>query len=152
MICQLGGKQVVLPAFAALLAIASAMPGCGSSSEAAPLKKPQFVQQANAICRNWEDERKKALKEATEQSAGGEPELTSTVMEAVLPSIQKMTDELAELGAPRGDEKKVQGIIAEFERGIETLEEEPAEVPTDVAAFSKATEAAEAYGLTSCGI
>lgn len=144
-------KRAILATLTALLAVAWALPGCGGSSEAAPLKESQFVRQANAICRDGEDELKKALREATE-SAGGEPEQAGLVTEAALPSIQKMTEELADLGVPVGDEKVVQEILAGFERGIETLEEDPTDVPSDIAAFNKATESAEAYGLTSCGI
>lgn len=138
----------MLSTVAVLLAV---IPGCGDSTEAAPLKKPQFIQQANEICRHSEDERKRALREATEQSAG-EPDQADLVTEAALPPIRTMTDELAELGAPRGDEKEVEEIVAGFERGIEMLEEAPTDVPANMAAFGEATEAAEAYGLISCGI
>jgi hypothetical protein len=139
-------------AFAALAVGGSLILGCGGSSDAAPLKKAQFVRQADEICRAAEDERKKALKEATEQSPDGEPGQVDLVMEAVLPSIQTMTEELAELGAPRGDEKQVKEIVAAFERGIATLEDAPTDVPADLIAFTEATEAAEVYGLPSCGI
>lgn len=137
--------------FAVILASVPLVSGCGGSGQAAPLKKPQFIQQADAICRHAESELETAIGEATKKGAGemGQADL---VTEVALPSMQNMTEELADLGVPVGDEKEVQRIIHAFDRGIATLEKNPTSVTADIGAFHQATDAADEYGLTDCGI
>jgi hypothetical protein len=132
---------------AALLAAGLVFSGCGSG-DPAPLPEKQFVEQANAICRAAERERDAASK------AGAEEGLKEAdfVTEAVLPSIQSMTDELGGLGAPKGDEEQVEAIVTAFEEGIEKLEEEPSVQGASDAAFAKANRLAEGYGLSDCQI
>jgi hypothetical protein len=144
---QKAGKTFCAASSAAL-AIALIAAGCGGSGESAPLKKPQFVTQANSICRNAEAERDTALREA----ASSNPEVAALATETALPPIQKMTEELGELGPPVGHEKEVGAIIGAFEKGIKSVEANPSDVASDVSAFTRANELAEEYGLTDCQI
>jgi hypothetical protein len=121
--------------------------GCGGSSSAEPLKKPQFAREANSICQEAEAERAKALKN-TASSQSGLAELTTIA----LPPIQKMTEELGELGVPVGDDKEVDAIIAAFEKGVERVEADPANLDAAVVAFAEANKLAEDYGLADCAI
>ncbi|MGV1048670.1 MAG: hypothetical protein ACOYD4_09140 [Solirubrobacterales bacterium] len=134
------------------MALASIAAGCGSdSSTAAALKKPAFVQQANAICLEATDQRKQASKELVESGEEGGSDEAAEGTEALLSPVREMTEELGELGAPKGDEKQVEDITAAFEAGIAKLEEEPTG-PKSASAFAKANELAAAYGLTDCAI
>jgi hypothetical protein len=118
--------------------------GCGGSGKADPLKRPQFVRQADAICRNAEKERGKARKEAGDQSA------TDFITGAALPPIQTMTEELDELGPPPGEGKEVRAIISAFEGGIKKVEADPTDISAAVSAFDPANKLAEEYGLFEC--
>jgi hypothetical protein len=122
----------------------------GTTKEVTSQKPPSFAEQANTICRNAESEREKVVTEATEE--GKDSDQASLVTEVALPPIQKMIEELKALTPPKGDEKKVQAIIAAFEKGVVELEANPADFAADVNAFAKADRLAEEYGLTDCGI
>lgn len=159
------GRQVIVTAVAGLLAIALLVAGCGSDSDTgaasdeapAALTKPQFVKQANQICAQGLKEKDQAvavsLKESAAQS-GGPPtpqDIKKMVEEAVLPSYGKTIDQLGQLGAPKGDEAKVEKMIGEFEAGMQTAEADPVEA-TKKNVFEAADKAAEAYGLDACNL
>lgn len=122
--------------------------GCGGSSEAAPLKKAQFVKQGNQVCATMQAERDSQSKEAQKQLSGADE---AEAMSFALEPIEEMIDELGELGPPVGQEKEVEAIIASFEQGVSQLEADPTG-PGSVSAFEKADEKAAAYGLTECAI
>ena len=109
---------------------------------------PEFTAQANAICSHAEDERRQASTDVGEGEDSGD---AAAVTEALVAPVKTMTEELGELGPPKGDAKQVKAIIAAFEAGIATLEADPAG-PESATAFAEADELATAYGLTSCVI
>jgi hypothetical protein len=147
---------------AGLLAVALLIAGCGGDSDtgtasdeaAAALSKPQFVKQANQICTQGLKEKDNAVaSELKDLAASGGPpkpkDLKKMVEEAVLPPYGKMVDQLGQLGAPKGDEAKVEKLVGEFEAAMRTVEADPVKA-TKKNAFVAADEAAEAYGLDAC--
>jgi septal ring factor EnvC (AmiA/AmiB activator) len=138
------GRGVFLALAAALLA--ALIVGCGGSSEAAPLKKSQFVKQADEVCASTQKERAEQSDELAESEDSEED-----LMRALLEPVENMTDELADLGPPAGQEKEVEAIIAAYEKGISKLEADPgaSDVPL---AFDQANQLAADYGLTDCVI
>jgi len=132
-----------------MLSLALLATGCGGSSEASPLKKPVFVKEADAICAAAQSEREELRKELAEDDAGSED--TEGVMQRILEPVEDMTEEIADLGAPVGQEQEVEAIVSAYEAGIAKLEADPAG-PQTVSAFAKANQLAEAYGLTGCTI
>jgi hypothetical protein len=141
-----GVYAAVLTVFLAVLVAA----GCGGSSQAETLKKPEFIKQANAICAESQKERDKAVTSATE---GAEPSKVQLVTDTILPTIQEMTEELSELGAPEGDEKEVQAIIDAINSAAkEVAAHAEGTLEEDVEAFKHADQLAEEYGLTDCAI
>lgn len=139
-----GTSRISFAALTAVLLAALAI-GCGGSSEAAPLKKAQFIKQGDAICATAQAERKGQRQEATDQSSD------SDVMRVLLEPVENMTEELGDLGVPVGQEKQVEGIISAYEEGAAKLEADPGG-PNSVAAFDKANKLAADYGLTGCAI
>lgn len=138
-----------------LLAAASIAGGCGGSGEAEPLSKVAFVKEGNAICLQAKEEQGSALKEAASdgdrESVSGEAEAEEFVTEIALPPIEQMTEELDDLGVPKGDEKHVAAIVTGLERGIAKSEADPSSAMTD-APFVAVNRMAEAYGLSDCTI
>lgn len=132
----------------AVVLLSSLAIGCGGSSDAAPLKKTQFVKQGNAICATMQAERDSQTKEAQKQLSGADE---TEAMSFALEPVETMTDELGELGAPTGQEEEVEAIIAAFEDGVSQLEAEPTG-PKSATAFEQADKQAAAYGLTECTI
>jgi hypothetical protein len=148
---DLAGRKALTLVLAAALVGGLIGSGCGSSAQAVPLTRSEFLKEGNAICKSADQQREEELKKATAEG-GSEPSQAEMVIQVALPSVQEMTDELAGLEPPAGDEKEVQAIVTAFEHGAETVESEPTNVPASMSAFTEATRAAEAYGLTSCGI
>jgi hypothetical protein len=123
--------------------------GCGSG-DSEPLTKADFAKQANAICAKAEEERNKGSKELADKEVAS-PEEAEVASEALLGPVSTMTEELGELGPPKGDEKQVEAIISAFEAGLAKLEAEPTS-ERSAFAFAKANELALDFGLTSCTI
>lgn len=139
-------------AVAALVTLVAVAAGCGSdSSTAAALKKPAFIQQANAICVEGTDERKQVTKDLAENGEDDGSDEAAVATEALVSPVLNMTEELGDLGAPKGDEKQVEEIVEAFEAGIANLEADPGG-PKSASAFAKANELAGEYGLTDCTV
>lgn len=147
----LRGERIFLAGIALALIAALAI-GCGGSSQAAPLKKAQFITQADAICAAAQGEREAQGKEVAEQgSSSGGSEEAEAVMQMLLEPVAKMTEELGELGPPKGEEKQVEAIVEGYEEGVSKLEADPAG-PESVSAFDQANKLAAEYGLSNCAI
>jgi len=86
---------------------------------------------------------------ATPEDPYSKEEIEDLVTEAALPELRSMTAELAELGAPEGDEKTVETIVGKFETGIQETEADPTKF-LEGNPFLPADNAAQAYGLRFC--
>jgi hypothetical protein len=143
-------KTKICTSLLVALALTVGAIGCGGGGEADPLPKKAFVSQANEICVQGTKDREAAMSEAAKDTdSDGESE--AQVTDAAVETTEDMVGELDDLGVPKGDAKQVEAIIADFEKGIETVEADP-EKGLGSAAFEKANEAAIGYGLTDCAI
>lgn len=149
---SLNGEKRVATAALFCVVLAALIAGCGGSSDAAPLKKPQFVKQANAICDSAQAERQALGKKFAGGGEGsGDSAEAEEVMGEILEPVETMTEQLAELGPPKGEEKEVEAIVSAFEAANAKLAAEP-DGGNPVAAYDKANGLAAAYGLSSCSI
>jgi hypothetical protein len=147
-----GGKRGLAAVVLAIVCFAALVPsGCGDSSEAAPLKKSAFVQQANVICVDATQERNEASKELTENEGDGGSAEAAEAAEALVSPVESMAGEISDLGAPKGDEKEIEEIVAAFEAAAAKVEKDPL-APESTSAFAEANEMATAYGLTDCSV
>lgn len=147
------GATLVLPAMVLVVS------GCGSSGGAestTALTKAQFLVKANAIC-------KKAYREINQTYGKFSHANENTTTEAkrnqeaeriVPPALNKVVRELRALGAPSGEEERVDKILATWEEGIEEGEKDPIALRgiEGKFAFEKAYEGLWGYGLTGCGL
>ena len=158
------GRGVAVLAVLGVLLAAAILAGCGSDSSssasatdeaAAPLSKAQFVKQADEICKKGVKEKDEAvsvaLKEQVEQSQGAptEQDTVKLIEETVFPSYGKIVEQLSQLGAPKGDEAKVEKMTGEFDAALQALEANPAKANKNNP-FASADKAAEAYGIEEC--
>lgn len=140
-----------------LAALILALGGCGSGGgeSTAALTKAQFLGKANAICR-------KAYREINQTYGVFSHRNENTTTEAVRnreaerivpPALNKVVRKLRALGAPGGEEERVDKLLATWEEGIKTGEEDPIALRGIEGrfAFEKAYEGLWAYGLTGCG-
>lgn len=101
---------------------------------------------ANVICEDSKTERDNYLRLVPRTETG-----LAKLIIAALPSIRTMTEEIGEIGFPKGDEAQVQAILAAFEAAIEEVEATP-DPTTAAVAFAEADKLAENYGLVECTI
>lgn len=166
-----GARKILSVAVLALVAALIAL-GCGGSDgggtessesqakeQAGPLTKAVFIKRADAICRRADDVsynkakayRDKHQKELNELSAVGEEEKMIRLF--IFPAVEEELKAIVVLGAPQGEAKKVDKLIAAFEAGLKKARKNPYAieglVPTQNP-FHKAANAAYAYGFVDC--
>lgn len=134
--------------------------GCGESDSTAdgtaPISKAEFVKQADAICAKTSQELIKAAENFSKEKRLAEEEpLTEAqigeLSELALPIIVRQFEEIRALGAPPGDEEKVNAILAAAEKGIAKGEQDPAAIyGADGGVFKKANQLSSDYGLKKC--
>lgn len=142
-------------AWGALLIIAVFATGCGGgSSSTAAISQKQFIAQANTICKNGEAEESRRFKEA-EKKYPTHKQVSAAFRNKVLTWIfvapyEKTIANLKSLGAPEGDEAKVEAIIRAMEKAKTAVKAEPTQVLTNSTMYEEANELASEYGLEDC--
>jgi hypothetical protein len=134
--------------------------GCGSSGDdstaTASLTKAQFVQRGNALCKEREDERAQAVQAEIKTLKPGEQfsdaQQTKLVGKIIVPSYEKMITNVKGLGAPKGDEAKVEEILSAMEKALKDLKADPEKAVFSTVMFEDANELTTKYGLTTCVI
>jgi hypothetical protein len=150
-----------LIAMLAAMAIAIVAAGCGSSddsTETVVLTKAEFITQGDAICKKGseqiEDEADAFAEENDIDTSKPTKEEQEEVISGVLgPALQGQAEEISALGAPDGEEEKVEAIVTALESGAEELEDDPGslleESGTDP--LEEANELANEFGFKECG-
>lgn len=134
--------------------------GCGGGDGTAgsgTLTKAQFLKQANAICAKGTKDfgkgdiafhrRHGGPKAHESQALTNELQLT-----VALPIRKRELREIRALGIPKGSERYVEKMLAAWEEGIRTGEEEPARLDSGgpAYAFYKSYSMGIDYGLEKC--
>lgn len=144
---------------ATAVAVVALMGGCGggsdSGSSTASLSKAQYIKQGDAICAKAEKKKNTDLEAAFEEGSKGnkplskaaEQELVTTV---ALPPIATMTEELAALGEPDTEGEEAAAVVAAFEDGVQTIEDDPAAVLKGSDPFAEADKLAAQLGFKAC--
>jgi hypothetical protein len=152
-------NKAFLAAVAALIALAAIVAGCGgggdTTDETVTLTKAEFVKQGDAICKKATERSEKEAEEFAEDNdftleKASKEQLEEAVSAVLVPDLERQAEELDALGAPKGDEDKVEEIIVSLEDATGEIEDDPGLV-FDGKVLRKATEKAEAYGFKVCG-
>lgn len=140
-----------------IVVIAAVATGCGGSDDDS-LTKAEFTKQADAICKQGEEEKSKGLEEAINnpkeklKSEGEEAEI-ELLTKYALPPIAEMTEELADLGGPEGQEEKAEAMVKAFEKEISKIEANPKSVTSGSGGeFAEANKLARELELKACGL
>ena len=141
---------------AGVVAILVVAAGCGSSSDSSSLTKAEFVKQADQICtkgeKSIEDGAEKFAEENnvnTEKPTKAQQE--EVIQQVVAPEIRQQAEEIGDLGAPSGEEEKVEAIVTAVEEGADELESKPAQLIEGKNPLSHSSKLAKEYGLKVCG-
>jgi hypothetical protein len=129
---------------------ASGASGASGPSGSAALSKPDFIKQADAICKTGN----KAT-DAAGQALGQNPssaQVEQFVKTGLAPALQTEFDAIGKLTPPAGDEDKVQAILDAAQNGLDEIKSDPSKL-TDKndTSFDEANKLASAYGLKVCG-
>jgi hypothetical protein len=132
--------------------------GESSSGKTAPtgsLSKSEFVKQANAICEEGKKEGLGKMAAYVKKHKGGSQapnvELLGEALKTVfIPTIQNQVDEVRALGAPSGDESRVEDFLTALEEDVEAAEASSGSGANFAKAFKDSAELAHEYGLDGC--
>jgi len=147
-------KRGILATGMAILALALAT-GCGDDSEAS-ITKAEFVDQANAVCKEVLKAKNVLVKEELAQikKEGKSLELDEkdalAVIAVALPPLTELPDKLRQLEVPEGEEEPVEAIIDSYATGVREMEEDPGNAFGADYPFKEGDELAERYGLNVC--
>jgi hypothetical protein len=145
---------------AAVVAISMIVVGCGGgddSTDSASLTKAQFVKQADAICTEGDKQNEKEFEDFAKEhnlSEGKEPSKAvqeEAVQEIVVPGVRQQIEEIDDLGAPKGDEAKIEDVVTSVEEGLDELEEDPTLLFKGKNPLEKGSTLAREYGMAKCG-
>ena len=137
--------------------------GCGSGGDESESKnvtvssisKAQFIKKVNTICKKGNEKiHSDYLEFSHEKNDNPTPskaEYTEFVNRVVMPNVTREIDEIRTVGAPEGDEERVEEIIVALEEGLEKTRENPQlALSANREIFAEAIKFAAAYGLTIC--
>jgi hypothetical protein len=137
----------------AAVAFALVVSGCGGGGSDS-LTKAEFAKKADEICRRGEAERAEVLKAAGQKFSGKKvtaADQEQLVLEAI-PSYEKSTQKIKELGVPEGGEKEAEALVEAMEEAAENVKADPGTATTGSIPFKKADEIAEEIGAKGCAI
>lgn len=139
-------RTALLPA----LLLTFTLVACGGDDEpeAEPLSKSEFTTQANEICSDGNAELETAAAELGD--APSQEEIEGFATDTMLPNLQEQHDDLADLGAPEGDEDEISALLDSLQEGIDAIEDDPSLVTSSDDPLAEASELAGEYGLTEC--
>lgn len=128
--------------------------GCGSSSSPEPLTKAEFTKQGNEICAEAARDRLKIISEVAETAnpRGNQEPVQEEIIQKAMPTYEGATEQIAELGAPKGEEAKVETLVGAMEEAAERAKADPHTAVASNAPFRKADKAAQELGLKECVI
>ncbi len=149
-------------AVAAVLTVGLVLVACGSSnnsstSTTAALTKAEFLKKGNAICKKGNQQINQAANQqfGTKKRPKGPPSKsaqTKFATDAVIPSIQSQINQIKALGAPTGDEAKVNAIVTGAQGALDQAKKDPTVLLSNgPGPFKQVNKLTKAYGLTVCG-
>jgi hypothetical protein len=141
-----------------VLALPLLVAGCGGddSSSGPTISKAVFIKKADAICTGGNKRMEVSFAHFLEKNKNikhpSKADFEELVGKVVVPNLQREIKEIRALGAPDGDEDKVDGFLTALEEGLETAEGNPqVAVSSSQAVFGISSRLAKEYGLEVCG-
>jgi len=152
--CRGIAKALVLLSIVAVALVAA---GCGSSKKThttPALTKAEFLKKGNAICKKGNDQINKAAQKVflNRKTKPSKAQLNTFATGTLIPSVQSQINGVKALGAPKGDEAKVNAIITTAQAALDKAKTDPILLTgSKHDPFAKSNKLAKAYGLTVCG-
>jgi hypothetical protein len=158
---RMSSFKLIALSFVACLALAVVAAGCGSGGDSttsdgssAALTKAEFIKQGDAICKETDKIQNKDIRLYLVKNPGssGKKEDVEKVIKVGLGQIKVEAEEVDALGAPEGDEEKVEAIVRGIEDGLKKAEEDPVSTNKSGAAnpFAAVDKLTTDYGFKVC--
>ncbi len=155
----LSKRIIALLVGVATLAVLVAGCGGGSSSDSTSgetLTKSEFIKQGDEICKKGNAAIEGEANEFAEEKGIDTEKPTEAqqeeVIEAVVaPAIREQAEAIGDLGAPEGEEAKVEAIVAAVEEGSEEMETNPKSLLEGKNPLEKGSKLAKEFGFKECG-
>ena len=141
-------KLLVAVSACALLALA----GCGDDggSESEELSRSEFIEQADAICKESNERIEAAEDDFADPESPTQEEIETAVDDILIPELRSQLEDLRDLEPPAEDADEVDAINDALASAIEALEEDwKSALQNDV--LAEPSELAADYGLEDCG-
>jgi len=127
-----------------------------SSAPDKPVAKAAFVKKANAICDKTVERVASlalpAIQQKTNESGRSQEEVEVEFAQvSMAPELRREVRLIRDIGTPRGDQAKVDAILAAILEVAEEAEQNPkAVIQRGSSTFDKPSQLADSYGLRSC--
>ncbi len=156
------GRGIIALAGVALALIVAGCGGGDSSStiSTGTLSKEAFIKKADAICTKGNEELQKGFavylkknkKSIIALRHPSKADYEGLIVGVLIPNLEKEIEAIRALGAPSGDEERIEGFLTALEEGIEVAENDPKAVThSSEAIFGIGSRLAKEYGLEVCG-
>lgn len=130
-----------------------------SAPTSKPLSKSEFITKANALCEKQKRQMQATVSRAFKSMRKGgsqgavaqQAAIRRIVEEGIAPAMEAEAAGLTALGAPQGDEGKVEAIVAAIEAIVAEAREDPRGFVGDPSVFDRVKKLAAAYGVGACG-
>lgn len=136
----------------ALLATGAAA-GCGGDDEE-PLSKAEHIKQGDALCKKYDAEIEKQVKEMFpdlgENERPSEEQLKTFTGDVIVPEGERLLGDLRDLSQPEGDEDTLNAIYDGFDEALAKVEDDPKVLLSDEDPFEAPSKAAGDYGFKEC--
>lgn len=157
-------KRLITALFG-LLVLALVAVGCGGGGDdssgdgtesSSSLTKAEFIKQGDEICKKGdaaiEGEANEFAKEnGIDTEKPTEAQQEEVIGQVVGPAIKRQSEEIADLGAPEGEEEAVEDIVEAVSKGAVEIEEDPKSALEGKNPLAEAGKLAKAFGFKQCG-
>jgi hypothetical protein len=152
-------NKAFLAAVAALTVLAALVAGCGgggdTTEETVVLTKAEFIKQGDTICEKANEQNQSEAEEFAKENdfeleKASKEQLEEAVAAVLGPSLSQQAEEIDALGAPEGDEEKVEAIVVSLEDAAGEIEDEPSLV-FEEKSLDEPSKLAKSYGFKVCG-
>ena len=140
--------------FVAMLSVGLVLAACGSSSSSTTsttaLTKAQFLVKGNAICAAGNKATNKIANNTFSKNKKPTQAQINEFAAKITPIIQGEINGVKNLGAPQGDQAKVNAIVNSAQSALNKIKADPTILASNQDPFKQANQLAKSYGLTAC--